>query len=103
MVSFYLGLGFSLYYLNQTRFLQQILGGLVVRRGDCGPGIPGSNPAHVFSFKRETCTFTTFVEQKLSLWVEKVSVSEKGEGGLRYGNKHLPSKLLAQINKSVSC
>ena len=36
---------------------------------------------------------TTFVEQKLSLWVKKkfhVSVSEKGEGGLRYGNECLP-------------
>ena len=72
----------------------------MVRRRDCGTGIPGSNPAHVFTFKiGETCTFTTFVEQKLSLLVKKVSVSEKGEGGLRYGNKHLPSKLLALINK----
>ena len=48
MVSFYLGLGFSLYYLNQTNLLQQILGGLVVRTGDCGPGKPGSNPARIY-------------------------------------------------------
>ena len=70
MISFHLGLGFSLYYLNQTRSLQQILGGLLVRIGDCGPGTLGSSPAHVsenlfFSFEiEETCTFTTFVEQQ---------------------------------------
>ena len=73
MVSFYLGLGFSLYYLNQTHLLQRILGGLVVRIGDCGPGTPGSNPARIFmrflfSFKiEETCTLTAFAEQKQSL------------------------------------
>ena len=72
MVTFSLGLEFSLYYLNQTNLLQRVLGGLVVRTGDCGPSTPGSNPARIyeifFPFKiEETCTLTTFVEQKLSL------------------------------------
>ena len=48
MVIFYLGLGFSLYYLNQTRLLQRILGGLVVRTGDFGSKTPGSNPLSFF-------------------------------------------------------
>ena len=48
MVSFYLGLGFSLYYFNQTKLLQRILGGLVVRTGDFGSRAPGSNPARIY-------------------------------------------------------
>ena len=50
----------------------------------------------LFSFTvEETCTLTTFVEpeetKSLSQEIQKfhVSVSEKGEGGLRYGNKRL--------------
>ena len=38
MVSFFLGLGFSLYYLNQTKLLQ----------GIAGLRTPGSNPAHIY-------------------------------------------------------
>ena len=48
MVSFYLGLGFSLYFLNQTKLLQRILGGLVVRTGDFGSWTLGSNPARIY-------------------------------------------------------
>ena len=77
MVSFYLGLGFSLYYLHQTSFLQRILGGLVVRTGDSRPGPPGSNPARIheisfFVLIEEPCTLTTFLEQKLSLLFKKL-------------------------------
>ena len=69
MVSFYLGLGFLLYYFNQTKLLQRILGGVVVRAGDCGPSAPGLNPVCIYeissSFKiEETCTLTTFVEPR---------------------------------------
>ena len=48
MVSFYLGLGFSLYYLNQTGLLQRILGGLAVRTGDFGSRTPESNTARIY-------------------------------------------------------
>ena len=76
MVSFFIGFGFSIEYLNQTILLQRILGGLLVRIDDCRSGTPGSNlPRHIdfFSFKiEETCTLGTFVEQKLSLCVKKV-------------------------------
>jgi len=49
----------------------------VVRVEDCHASAPDSNaPRHdenVFSFKiEETCTLTTFVEQKLSLCVKKL-------------------------------
>ena len=96
MVSFYFGLGFLLYYFNQTKLLQRILGGVVVRAGDCGPSAPGLNPVCIYEissyFKiEETCTLTTFVEPR-NLEIH-VSVSEKGEGGLRYGSKRLPSYL----------
>ena len=63
--------------LNQTNFWQRFLGGLVVRVEDCRASTPGSNPPRhnefFFSFKiEETCTMTTFVEQKLSLCVNKL-------------------------------
>ena len=50
--------------------LYLLLGGLVVRAEDCHSGMPGSNlPRHsgIFFFLKiqETCTLTTFVEQKL--------------------------------------
>ena len=53
----------------------------MVRVKDCRSGTPGSSqPRHVdtffvvfFSFKiEETCTLTTFVEQKLSIYVNKL-------------------------------
>ena len=49
----------------------------MVRVEDCRAGTPGSiTPPHMkcfFSFKiQETCTLTTFVEQKLSLCVKKI-------------------------------
>ena len=49
----------------------------MVRVEDCRAGMAGSNlPRHFgsfFSFKiQETCTLTTFVEQKLSLCVKKL-------------------------------
>ena len=49
----------------------------MVRVEDCHAGIPGSNlPCHsgIFFFLKieETCTLTTFVEQKLSLCVKKL-------------------------------
>ena len=49
----------------------------MVRVEDFHAGMPGSTPpCHIvffFSFKiQETCTLTTFVEQKLSLCVKKL-------------------------------
>ena len=49
----------------------------MVRVKDFHAGMPGStSPRHIgiyFSFKiQETCTLTTFVEQKLSLCVKKL-------------------------------
>ena len=49
----------------------------MVRAWDYRFSIPGSilvrNSEIFFSFKiEETCTLTTFVEQKLSLWVKKL-------------------------------
>ena len=50
--------------------------GVVVKIEDCQSGTLGSNlPRHldIFSIKiEETCTLTTFVEQKLSLCVKKL-------------------------------
>ena len=56
---------------------QQILGGLLVKVNDCRSGMPGSYlplvTSNAFSFKiEETCTLTTFVEQKLSPCVKKL-------------------------------
>ena len=48
----------------------------MVRVGDFQAGTPGSHPpllSEIFSFKiQETCTLTTFVEQKLSLCDKKL-------------------------------
>ena len=48
----------------------------MVRAEDCRADMPGSNlPRHIgiFFFKiQETCTLTTFIEQKLSLCVKKL-------------------------------
>ena len=67
MVSFFLGFGLSLYYLNQTKLLHGIVG-LVLRDRNLLVFMK-----FLFSLKiEETCTLTTFVEQKLSLRVKKL-------------------------------
>ena len=74
---------FLIKYLNKTLLKHQILGGLVVRMKDCQSGTPGSSRPRrdstffcccfFFSFEiEETCTLTTFVEQKLSICVNKL-------------------------------
>ena len=77
MVSFYLGLEFLIQYLNQTWTLQRTLGGLVVRAGQADPTLRDRILLiflnFLFSFKiEETSTLKTFVEQKLSLWINKL-------------------------------
>ena len=80
MAGFFIAFGFSLWYLNWANHGLRLLGGLVVRVEDCRAdtptGTPGSNPPRhmwFFFFKiQETCTLTTFVEQKLSLCVQKL-------------------------------
>ena len=49
-VSFYLGLGLSLQWLNYSHILQQMLGGLAVRACDYCVSTPGSIPAHDSKF-----------------------------------------------------
>ena len=63
--------------LKLTALRWRFLGGLVVRVEDRCNSMPGSNLLHhignFFFFKiQETCTLTTFVEQKLSLCVKKL-------------------------------
>ena len=82
MVSVFISVWFLIKYLNKTLLKHQILGGLVLRVKDCRSGTPGSSRpwrdstffcrCFFFSFKiEETCTLTTFVEQKLSICVNK--------------------------------
>ena len=72
MVSFFIAFGFPIMVLKLN-----FLGGLVVRVEDFYAGTPGSNPprhiGNFFLFKiQETCTLTTLVEQKPSLYVKKL-------------------------------
>ena len=80
MVSVFHSVWFFIKNLNKTLLKHQILGGLVVRVKDYRSGTPGSSRPRrdstfflllfFFSFKiEETCTLTTFVEQKLSICV----------------------------------
>ena len=72
MVSFYLGLGFSLWYLNQTSLLQRVLG----RQETANLALQDRTCSYLVPYE-ETCTLTTFVKQKLSLWVKKIRISCK--------------------------